>query len=74
MHTLEAIWSAVFHSISTFCTAGFSLFNNSFMDFVGDSFINFIIAMLAICGSLGFIVITDFGLLVKDKKHKIMVF
>lgn len=71
MHTLEAIWSAVFHSISTFCTAGFSLFNNSFMDFVGDSFINFIIAMLAICGSLGFIVITDFGLLIKDKKHKI---
>ena len=27
--------------------------------------------MLAICGSLGFIVITDFGLLIKDKAHKL---
>jgi len=71
METLEAIWSSIFHSISTFCTAGFSLFNNSFMDYADDHFINFIIAMLAICGSLGFIVITDFGLLIKDKAHKL---
>lgn len=71
MGTLEALWSGVFHSVSTFCTAGFSLFNNSFMDFVDHNFINFIIAMLAICGSLGFIVITDFGLVLKDKTHKL---
>lgn len=67
----EAVWSSVFHSVSTFCTAGFSLFNNSFMDYVDDHFINFIISMLAICGSLGFIVITDFGLWIKKKAHKL---
>ncbi|GAA4967018.1 TrkH family potassium uptake protein [Algibacter aquimarinus] len=67
----EAIWSSVFHSISTFCTAGFSLFNNGFADYIDDSFINFIISMLAICGSLGFIVITDFGLWIKHKTHKL---
>lgn len=67
----EAIWSSVFHSVSTFCTAGFSLFNNSFMDYADDHFINFIISMLAICGSMGFIVITDFGLWVKHKTHKL---
>ncbi len=71
MPTLEAVWSSVFHSVSSFCTAGFSLFNNSFMDYVDDHFINFIISMLAICGSLGFIVITDFGLWIKNKAHKL---
>ncbi|WP_179009546.1 TrkH family potassium uptake protein [Winogradskyella forsetii] len=71
MPTLEAVWSSIFHSVSTFCTAGFSLFNNSFMDYVDNNFINFIISMLAICGSLGFIVITDFGLMIKNKSHEL---
>ncbi|TWO33915.1 potassium transporter TrkH [Seonamhaeicola sediminis] len=71
MPIVEAIWSSIFHSISTFCTAGFSLFNNSFMDYADDHFINFIISMLAICGSMGFIVITDFGLWIKQKSHKL---
>jgi len=71
MPSLEALWSSVFHSVSTFCTAGFSLFNNSFMDYTNHHFINFIISMLAISGSMGFIVITDFGLLIKDKAHKL---
>ncbi|MGB5942267.1 MAG: potassium transporter TrkG [Leeuwenhoekiella sp.] len=67
----EAIWSSVFHSISTFCTAGFSLFNNSFVDYVDNGFINFIISMLAISGSLGFIVVTDFYLLLRKKIHQL---
>lgn len=71
MATGEALWSSIFHSVSTFCTAGFSLFNDSFMSYADDGFINFIISMLAICGSLGFIVITDFGLMIKNKSHKI---
>lgn len=71
MPFLEALWSSIFHSISTFCTAGFSLFNNGFTDYVDDHFINIIISMLAISGSLGFIVITDFGLWVKQKAHKL---
>lgn len=71
MPTLEAVWSAIFHSISTFCTAGFSLFNNSFIDFADNNFVNFIISMLAISGSLGFIVITDFGLMIKQRSHKL---
>lgn len=67
----EALWSSIFHSVSSFCTAGFSLNNNSFMDYVDNHFVNFIISMLAICGSLGFIVITDFGLWLKVKAHKL---
>lgn len=68
---LETLWSAIFHSVSTFCTAGFSLFNSGFTNYIDDGFVNFIISMLAICGSLGFIVITDFGLWIKHKAHKL---
>lgn len=67
----EALWNAVFHSISAFCTAGFSLFNSGFTEYVGNGFINFIISFLAIGGSLGFIVVTDFVLLLSKKEHKL---
>lgn len=69
--TFDAIWSSVFHSISAFCTAGFSLFNQSFTEYAGNGFVNFIISLLAISGSLGFIVITDLGLRVKERHHKL---
>ncbi|MUH36248.1 potassium transporter TrkH [Zobellia amurskyensis] len=55
----KAIWFSIFHSISTFCTAGFGLFNDGFEGFKHNTFINTTIAVLAISGSLGFIVITD---------------
>ncbi len=67
----EALWNAIFHSISTFCTAGFSLFNSGFTEYVGDGFVNFIIAFLAIAGSLGFIVVTDLVLWIKNRSHKL---
>jgi len=68
---LDTLWSAIFHSISAFCTAGFSLFNNSFTEYSTNGYVNLIISMLAIAGSLGFIVITDIGLRIKDRKHKL---
>ncbi len=71
METGEALWSSVFHSISAFCTAGFSLFNSGFTAYVDHGLINFTVSMLAICGSLGFIVITDIGLWVKNRRHKL---
>lgn len=54
-----AIWSSIFHSVSAFCTAGFGLYNDSFEQFSGDTALNVIISVLSICGSLGFIVVTD---------------
>lgn len=55
----EGIWFAVFHSVSAFCTAGFALFDNGFESFSDNIFINIVVSVLAIAGSLGFIVITD---------------
>lgn len=54
-----AIWSAIFHSVSSFCTAGFGLYNNSFENYPTDYFINSIIIVLSYMGAMGFIVMTD---------------
>lgn len=71
MPVWKALWSSIFHSISTFCTAGFSLFNTGFTEYSANLLVNITISILAIAGSLGFIVVTDFVLLLKKKKHAI---
>lgn len=57
--TENAFWAAIFHSISAFCTAGFSIFPNSLEDFRGDFWINLIVSCLSILGAIGFLVISD---------------
>lgn len=52
-------WQAVFHSVSSFCTAGFGLFNNSLESFRGDTAMNAIIIALSYLGAIGFIVVHD---------------
>lgn len=55
----DAIWSAIFHSVSSFCTAGFSLYNDSLIQFKGNFGVNIVIMILSYAGAMGFIVITD---------------
>lgn len=55
----QPIWNAIFHSISAFCTAGFALFGNSFEDYGGNIALNTVITVLAMCGSIGFLVFVD---------------
>lgn len=71
METVTSIWSAFFHSVSAFCTAGFSLNNDSFMQFQDSTLVNTTISVLAISGSLGFIVITDIWNRVSKKSQKL---
>lgn len=66
-----AIWSSIFHSVSSFCTAGFGLYNNSFESFPLNTAINAIISVLSICGALGFIVVTDIGYRLLGRTKKI---
>jgi trk system potassium uptake protein TrkH len=54
-----AMYLGFFHSISAFCTAGFSLFTDSFMSYSGSVPINLILSVLSIIGSIGFFVIYD---------------
>ncbi len=57
----KTLYNSIFHSISAFCNAGFSLFRRSFMDFGQDPFINLIMIGLIFVGGIGFIVILDIG-------------
>jgi len=57
--SLSPAYSAIFHSISAFCNAGFSLFSDSFRRYQSDTGINFIMSSLIVLGGLGFIVIVN---------------
>jgi trk system potassium uptake protein TrkH len=71
MGSVKAVWFSIFHSISSFCTAGFGLFNDGFESYHDNTFINTIISVLAISGSLGFIVITDLWYRIRGKSKEI---
>jgi trk system potassium uptake protein TrkH len=55
----QAAYFSVFHSISAFCTAGFSLFPDSLVSFRNNIPVNLIISLLSLLGGIGFIVIID---------------
>lgn len=65
------IWNGIFHSISAFCTAGFSLFSDSMTSFAGNSLITTTILVLSLLGSIGFIVLLDFWLRVIGKRKNL---
>ena len=54
-----ALWHAVFHSVSAFCNAGFSLNDDSLMRYQGDPVVNLTIMALVIGGGLGYPVMID---------------
>ncbi|MDP2471964.1 MAG: potassium transporter TrkG [Candidatus Palauibacterales bacterium] len=54
-----ALWPAVFHSISAFCNAGFSIFSHSLMDFRASPLTLVTVSGLIILGGLGFLVLVD---------------
>jgi len=55
----EALYQAVFHSVSAFCNAGFSLFSNSLMDGRSSVVLNVTVCGLIILGGLGFPVVYE---------------
>ncbi len=65
------LWNAIFHSVSAFCTAGFSLFNTSFENYSGDWLLNIVIIVLSVLGACGFIVITDYWQKITGKKKDV---
>ncbi len=64
------VWLGVFHSISAFCTAGFSLFNDNFLSYRFDSVFILTITLLSILGSIGYIVFLDFYLNFTKKRSE----
>ncbi|MEN6334093.1 MAG: potassium transporter TrkG [Phycisphaerales bacterium] len=68
---VHPLWSAVFHSVSAFATAGFSLNNNSLEDFHASGVVNLTIGLLCYLGAIGFIVLQDAWLAVRHRQHRI---
>ncbi len=56
---LDGTWSALFHSISAFCNAGFSLFSDSLVGYRASPLVNLTIMALIILGGIGFLVIHE---------------
>jgi trk system potassium uptake protein TrkH len=56
---LQGTYISIFHSISAFCNAGFSLFSNSLEGYKFNALINLTIMGLIILGGIGFLVIRE---------------
>jgi trk system potassium uptake protein TrkH len=66
----QGIWFAVFHSVSAFNNAGFGLKADSFMSYVGSPIVNFTITFLIIFGGIGYQVIMEMYLWLKEKVRR----
>lgn len=63
----ESVFLGVFHSVSAFCTSGFSTFSDSFSSYQTSVFMNVVLSILCIGGGIGFIVLSDLQNLVRKK-------
>ncbi|MGB2907540.1 MAG: potassium transporter TrkG [Candidatus Aminicenantaceae bacterium] len=52
----RSVFLSLFHSVSAFCNAGFSLFSDSFQTYRGDVYVNTVLILLIVFGGLGFLV------------------
>tara|TARA_B100000700_G_scaffold183033_1_gene201905 strand:+ start:106 stop:1440 length:1335 start_codon:yes stop_codon:yes gene_type:complete len=55
----ERIWASVFHSISAYNNAGFSLWSNSLQDYRNNWVVNFVLIILIVLGGFGWRVTND---------------
>lgn len=64
-----ALWRGVFHAISAFNNAGFALWNDSLVGFVGDGWIILTVGIAIIAGGLGFPVWFELSRRVHDPRR-----
>ncbi len=55
----QRLWSSIFHSISAYNNAGFSLWSNSLQDYRSNFVVNIVFIFLIVMGGLGWRVIDD---------------
>ncbi|ESA33541.1 potassium uptake family [Leptolyngbya sp. Heron Island J] len=63
----RSLWLSVFHSISAFNNAGFSLFADSLVQYARSPWINGVIAALVILGGIGYQVIMEIFIWARDR-------
>jgi trk system potassium uptake protein TrkH len=65
----QSLFSAVFHSVSAFCNAGFSLFSDNLEGFSRSILVPGAVMILVVLGGLGFMVLSELrGMFMKKEK------
>ncbi len=63
----QALWLSIFHSVSAFNNAGFSLFSDSLVQYAEDAWPIGVISVLVIVGGIGYQVIMEAFVWVRDR-------
>ena len=66
----DLFFTALFHSVSAFCNAGFSLYDNSMEDYAGNGIVLATIMVLIVGGGLGFVVVQDLLRKLRRRQHR----
>lgn len=66
----HALWLSVFHSVSAFCNAGFSLFSQSLIAYQEHWILNICLCALIITGGIGFLVLSELNTRFPIKRRK----
>lgn len=69
----DALFKAVFHAISAFNNAGFSLFTDNFASYQGDPIVNLTVMGLIVAGGIGFIVHYELHLRVFGRQRRLSI-
>lgn len=64
------LWLSVFHSISAFNNAGFSLFEDSLIQYAFNPWVNLVITVLVILGGLGYQVIMEIFIWLRNRLQR----
>jgi len=68
---LHAAWLAIFHAVSAFCNAGFSLFSDSLMGQQDRPLALLVVAGLIVVGGIGFPVLQDVRFRLRGRKRRL---
>ena len=71
--TAAPVWAALFHAVSAFCNAGFSIFADSLETFAGNPAITGPVMLALVLGGLGFVVYQDFFRRAHRHRHVLSV-
>jgi len=70
----KGVFYSLFHSVSAFCNAGFSLYSDSFIGARSSIWANFVLIFLILSGGIGFTVLLNlFRKAIRGKKERITV-
>jgi len=69
----EALYKAVFHAVSAFNNAGFSLFSGNLVSYQGDPIVNLTMMVLIVAGGIGFIVHYELHMRFFGKQRRLSV-